>query len=72
MFKNKPRTNKTKQKLDYLAVYPKAFNYVLSSDLCGRLGKVPWKPEMKVKHATEANFEPGTEVHGEVLTQMPY
>lgn len=45
---------------------------VLSSDLCGRLGKVPWKPEVKVKHATEAIFEPGTEVHGEVLTQMPY
>lgn len=28
--------------------------------------------EVKVKHATEANFELGTEVHGEVVTQMPY
>jgi len=30
------------------------------------LAKVPWKPEVKVKHATEDNFEPSTEVHGEV------
>lgn len=71
MFKNKQRTKKTK-KGGYLAARPKAFNYVLPFDLCGRLGKVPWKPEVKVKHATEANFEPSTEMHGEVLTQMPY
>lgn len=32
----------------------------------GDLAKVPWKPEVKVKHAAEDNFEPSTEVHGEV------
>lgn len=52
---------------------------VKSSQLCYLLiyvedvATVPWKPEVKVKHATEDNFESSSEVHVEhsLDTQIP-